>query len=262
MSKVIIDFGVAGLAIGDLTWHACQKVSDNSAVATTSSTLTAYDATGKYWLENPNVTADTQFAIYITATPTTKRLGMFRSPTSINICNRALLGLGQNVITSLSDTSTEGVLCNALWASALDAVIRLHPWNFAVKRATLTPDATAPVYEWTAAFSIPSDCLRLLNIDGLTEYKVEKGKILCDESSLNLRYLVRNETLSEWDALAIEVLVQYIAWQLSWPLTKSNTTRSEQYKILAEVLRAAKGIDAQEEPGDEVGDFPFLNVRG
>ena len=262
MAKVIVDFGAAGIVIGGLTWAACQRQRDQVAVSTAGSTLTAFDAVSKYWLENPNVTEDTLFDIYVTATPTTRVLDKFLSPTSLEICNNAILGLGGNTITSFDDTTrAEAVLCESFWPQALNATLRLHPWNCAIKRAVLTPDVTPPTYEWTYAFSLPSDLLRLLELDGVTEYKIEGRKILCDESALSIRYVFRNENTAEWDTLLIAALTAYMAFQLSYPLTKSNTTRGEQWKLFTELLRTAKSIDAQEEPGDTMGDFPFINVR-
>lgn len=261
MAKIIVELGAAGIVIGGITWAACKRKRDMADVSTAGSTLTPFDSVSKYWLENPNVTEDTYFDVYVTATPTSRVLGLFLSPTALDICNNAILALGGNVITSFSDGSAAASLCSAFWGKAVDAVLRLHPWNCAIKRVLLTPDATAPVYEWTAAFSLPSDLLRLLDIDSVTEYKSENGKILCNEAALNSRYVYRNDNPAGWDALLIHVMIAYMAFQLSYPLTKSNTTRDAQWKLFTELLRSAKAIDAQEEPGETVGDFPFINVR-
>lgn len=262
MAKIIVDFGTAGLVIGDLTWAASQRKRDHAAVATAGSTLTAYDAAGKYWLENPNVTEDTYFDIYVTAAPTSRVLDLFLSPTSLDICNSALFALGGNEITSFSDGTTGAKLCAAFWAKAVDAVLRLHPWNCAIKRAQLIPDVAAPLYEWTAAFTLPSDLLRLLDMDGVKQYKSEAGKILCNESALNVRYVYRNDSPAGWDALLVAAVTVYLQFLLAYPLTKSNTTQEKQWGLFTELLRTARSVDAQEEPGEEIGDFPFLNVRG
>jgi len=262
MAKLVVDFGIAGLVIGDLTWTACKKASDNSDVSTAGSTLTAFDSAGKYWLENPNVTEDTLFAIYPTATPAALRLGTFRSPNSLDVCNEAALALGGKPMQSFNDGSTTAVLCSAAWTRAIEMLLRLHPWNCAIKRAVLTPDADPPVYGWTAAFSLPSDLLRLLEIDGVTEYKIEGRKILCDESELNIRYVYLNTDPATWDALLLQSMTAYMQFRLAYPLTKAGSVEQGRWAQFAEILRSAKAIDAQEEPGDTLGDSPFLNVRG
>ena len=262
MAKVIVDFGVASLVIGDLTWGACLTKSGNTVVSTTGSTLTAFDTTGKYWLENPNVTENTLFYIYLTATPATLRLGEFICADVISICNNAILSLGGNVIASLDDVQAEAVLCKALWQPSLDMVLRLHLWNCAIKRATLAPDVATPTYEFAAQFSMPSDLLRLLEVYELNEgYKIERRTIICDESAISIKYVFRNEAINEWDSLLIQAMTAYMGFKLAYPVTKSNSTQEAQWKIFTELLRTAKNIDAQEEPQDQIGDFPFVNVR-
>ncbi len=188
-------------------------------------------------------------------------VGIFRSISSLGICNNVILSLGGNVITSFDDTTTEGVLCKNLWPQALVALLRLHPWNCAIKRVTLSPDAGVPAYYWTTAFTFPADLLRLLELDGVTEYKIEGRKILCNESTLNIRYVFQNDNLSDWDSLLTEAMTAYMAFKLAYPLTKSNTTRDAQWQLFTNLLRTAKSIDAQEEPGDTMGDFPLINAR-
>lgn len=178
-----------------------------------------------------------------------------------NICNSAILVLGGSKITSFADASAEAVLCSQFWEQSVDAVLRLHPWNCAIKRTTLTPDVTAPEYEWTYAFTLPADLIRLLDLDDVTDYKVEGQKVLCDESALNIKYVFRNSDPATWDRLLVEAMTAYMAFKLAYPLTKSNTTRGEQWKLFTELLRTAKNVDAQEEPGDTIGDFPFLRAR-
>ena len=183
--------------------------------------------------------------------------------TQLQICNNGILLLGATPIASISDSSTEAVLCSNMWEQSKNAVLRIHPWNFAIKRALLaTPDVPAPAYEWLASFTLPTDLLRLLEVNGITKYKVEGRKVLCDEASLAIRYVFKNDTFSDWDALFIEAMSAYMAFKLAYPLTKSNTTKKDMWDLFTEMLRTAKAIDAQEEPGDTIGEFPFLNVRG
>ncbi len=200
---------------------------------------------------------------FTTITPVTPGIpGLFLSAASLDICNAAILSLGGSVIASFDDATSEGVLCKSLWPAALDSLLRLHPWNCAITRAALLPDAVAPAYEWSAAFTLPTDLLRLLEVENVAEYKVEGRKILCNETALNIRYVFRNNDTSEWDSLLTEAMTAYMAFKLAYALTKSNTTRDAQWQLFTNLLRTAKSIDAQEEPGDTVGDFPFIDIRG
>jgi hypothetical protein len=53
---------------------------------------------------------------------------------SVTIANAALVHLGGQLITALTDTSREAKFCNERIAKARKAVLRMHPWNFAMKR--------------------------------------------------------------------------------------------------------------------------------
>jgi hypothetical protein len=271
--QCIVDFKVPGLTTATTALAWCLGPDNVTVVDTTGWTLTLPNGVdeGQYILTVPLAPYGSTFKIYEIANTANYSLGSLTMSLEISssypaaaltICNNAILALGGNVVTSFADSTAEGILCTNLWPPALDAVLRLHPWNCAIKRAVLAPDVTPPTYEWTAAFTLPADLLRILDLDEVTEYKVEGRKILCDESALNIRYVYRNEVVNTWDSLLVSVLTAYMAFKFAYPLTKSNSTRDTQWKLFTELLRTAKAIDAQEEPGDTIGDFPFINVRG
>ncbi len=58
----------------------------------------------------------------------------------VDVSNNALLALGQGppFIATMADTTKAAKICAQKLPSARQAVIRAHPWNFAVKRATIT----------------------------------------------------------------------------------------------------------------------------
>lgn len=180
---------------------------------------------------------------------------------SIEICNQALMLLGDKTIADFNEDSAAAKLCSTLYPLARDAVLRLHPWNCAVKRVKLTPKSQTPEYGYANAFTLPPNLLRLLSIDGLTDYKVEGREILSDSSSISVRYIYRNENVNEYDSLLVEAMSGYLAYKLAYPITKSSTVREEMKAIFGDLLKLAKSVDAQEEPQDTIGDFTLLNVR-
>jgi hypothetical protein len=50
------------------------------------------------------------------------------------ICNEALQELGEQPITSLSDTTKRAEACNLIYASERDRLLKSHPWKFALRR--------------------------------------------------------------------------------------------------------------------------------
>lgn len=88
-----------------------------------------------------------------------------------DICNLALLRIGERKqVTSpiSSDASTNGQICNLVYANALNGLLSRFPWRFATSSAWLYEegifvlDLNAPVYPepgWLYTYILPSDVL-------------------------------------------------------------------------------------------------------
>ena len=90
---------------------------------------------------------------------------------AVDICNSALIKLGAGRITSLSDDSKAGKLCNEQYDKIRKQLLRSHPWNFAIRRKALTKTANTPAYKYSSEFLLPTDCLRVLETN-LDEYSI------------------------------------------------------------------------------------------
>lgn len=58
--------------------------------------------------------------------------------TDIEVCNKALLLVGAQTISTLADATDRARLMNVLYPQARKAVLRAHPWNCAVREVRLT----------------------------------------------------------------------------------------------------------------------------
>lgn len=183
---------------------------------------------------------------------------------AVQICSNALLLLGAQTINSFDDATDRATLVSNLWPNALDAVLRAHPWNCAVKRVALAPEAAAPVFDYSYSFLLPGDCLRKLSV-GLAgapdDHQVEGRRILMDESVCYLRYVYRNDDIPSWDALLVQAAEAYMAMTCAYPITKSASMFDAMEKLWAVKLRDARNVDGQENPAETAGDFPFLAAR-
>jgi len=97
-------------------------------------------------------------------------------------CNLSLNLLGAKEVSAGSPSEANYVLCEALYPEARNEILACHPWNFARKRA-LAIQTTDPLFEYDNAFTVPSDCLRVLTIaqDPAAEWRREGDLILTDE---------------------------------------------------------------------------------
>ena len=81
------------------------------------------------------------------------------------IANRALSKLGQPRVSNIDTTDTKPArIIRDMYDSVRDALLQSYPWNFAVKRVTLAPDATAPAWGWTFAYTPPADFLSIYRV--------------------------------------------------------------------------------------------------
>jgi len=180
-------------------------------------------------------------------------------PSDVQICSSAAVLLGDNSFSSFDESNTSR-RANILWAQTRDMVLRSHPWNCAIKRIALAPNAAAPVYGWTYAFLLPADCLRVLDADD-AEHKVEGRNILADTNPLYVRYVYRNDDVASYDVLLIAALTAAMAAELAYPITKSTSAHDFFMRLYVEKLRVARSVDGQEDSPDTFGDNPFISVR-
>jgi hypothetical protein len=181
----------------------------------------------------------------------------------VGICNRGLQKLGADRITSLTQDSRNARSCNALYETVRDAELRNHPWSFAVKRIVLAPDVTAPAFDYDYAFTLPSDCLRILPPnDHYLDWQVEDGAILTNYGdTLNLRYLCRVTDPNKFDALFLEALACRIAVELCEELTQSNQKAQGIRDDYRQIIRDARRTNAMEKMSDDPPEDPWVTAR-
>jgi hypothetical protein len=184
--------------------------------------------------------------------------------TSVSICSAALMKLGDAPIASLDEPTRRAELCANIYPDAKRDVLRAHPWNCTVKRVILAPLAKAPEFSWRYAFALPGDQLRVMQVgaDGyMTEYQLESGRILANTTVLPLVYVAEIDE-SEMDANLVQLLTARMEADLAYSITKSTSLATERLQKYELVLRRAKSTDGQENPPEDWGDSPFIQVRG
>ena len=190
--------------------------------------------------------------------------------TEVSICSNALRRLGDDPITSLTDDTERARLCNSFYPDARDAVLRLHTWNFAVTRASLAQLAAAPAYGFAYQYSLPSDCLRVLQIkDYNLDYKIEGRKLLINEDTVFLIYLAQITDVNELDVLLRETISAGLASDISYAITANlqvTKLMTEKYGLKLSEARhtdASEGYNTDPTLGntDQVISEDFLNSR-
>jgi hypothetical protein len=172
-----------------------------------------------------------------------------------SICNMALVRIGTRRITALSDVTPEGQLCNEHYAQVRNSLLRSYWWSFAIDRAALSEDTTSPEFGYDRQFLLPSDCLRMLEIEDDDDCKIEGGKLLTNESSANIVYVKAVTDPTSFDVLFIEVLALALADRLVMAITHDMTLKDTIGRELMMKLSQAKSINHIESKGQE-GRYP------
>ena len=172
-------------------------------------------------------------------------------PSTTDICNGALLALGETLITDIADTTTkEARLCNAAWDRVRRLVIRSHPWNCTMARADLAADVATPAFDFDYQFTLPADCLTVYDVensDNANDWRVEGRKLLTDlDAPLGILYGKDETDSNVFDAMLVEVLSLTLAVELCEALTQSNTKKKDLQMRLLEVSSRAQQVDGWE----------------
>jgi len=185
----------------------------------------------------------------------------------INICNNALMDLGEDPIMSLNDNGKAASLCSQRWPSVRDAVLRAHPWNCAMSQAELAAAMDAPLWKWDYRYVLPTDFLRIIAVTGadgveVGDWEIQSGVILCDEEApLFIAYVRRETDPKKYDALLSETLSARLAATLAYPLTGSTSLAQACWKTYQERLAEARGVDAREGVAESVAPALWLGAK-
>lgn len=186
---------------------------------------------------------------------------------STAICNSALIKIGLDRISALSDDVQRAIYCNEQYAKLRDEVLFSHPWNFAVTMATFSATVNTPIFDYSTEYTIPSDCLRILDIYGEPEWEVGLNAagtakvLLANRTSAKVRYIAQVTDTTLFTPAFDEALAARIAADLAYGLVQSISLQDQMFKVYQQLLSQARSFDAQEKSAREVKSDDWLNSR-
>ena len=188
---------------------------------------------------------------------------------AVDIANSALNLLGASTISAFTDDSKNARLINQRYEPVRNRVFRSHAWNCLHKRVQLAQNSTAPVVEYSHAYALPADCLRVLKVhNGTTDsiksnidYKLEGRNIVTDEGTVFIIYIALDTDPNNYDTYLQESISHQLAADLAYAVT-NNATLADKYMTRAdERLREARFIDATENSLGTIESSEFTDAR-
>ena len=172
------------------------------------------------------------------------------SASAVQICNLALMKFGNLSITSITaPTNKEERTCQVFYPVIRDELVAAHPWNFAMKRADISAQlADTPPFGFDFAYQLPTDCLRVWEMQGAEEWVVESGQLLTNQDvEIFIRYIRVVEDTGSFPPAFVNCLATRLAAELAAKLSDDKPMRQalleELYKV---ALPAAYRLNAIE----------------
>lgn len=148
------------------------------------------------------------------------------------------------------------------------AVLELHPWNFAYTRASIAANATTPVFGWKYAYPVPTDYLKLWKVQNAgrdSRWAMERHEglrcIMTDLASpLKIGYGADVTATGQWSPLFAQAVIGQLAGLIASKLgDRGDVERSR--KFFEDALRQARRADSQEGIPEQPGDPDWITSR-
>lgn len=185
----------------------------------------------------------------------------------VQICNMALSKLGANSITSLTDGTTESILCNTFFEDLAKRVMVQGSWTSTITRVSLARTTTTPTYDYTYEYQLPVSpkCLKVLDVDeetpGTIDYRIEGDKLLTDESSIKIRYIAYLTNSEDYGVLLTECIEILLAVYLCIPLTGNSQLSIALKEEYMERINNNLAIDGQQGDKPVISNIDLIEIR-
>lgn len=147
----------------------------------------------------------------------------------VAICNRALSRLKAPRITTLDDGTSSANILNIIYDQVAEDVMAMGSWPSVLRRAALAQITTAPAFEYSYAYQLPTDpkFLGLVSINearpGDIKYTIEGDQLLCNESSANIKYLAFVSSAEQYDVYLRQAITDYLVSEIAYGQTGQSS---------------------------------------
>lgn len=167
---------------------------------------------------------------------------------AVELVNLALVRLGFEPVATLNDDNDRARAGKRIYDQCRDELLRSANWNFAQVRVALAQGTTDPAWGELYAYQLPSDCLMVLetNLADTAPWRIEGRQLVTGEPAASILYVRQVTDPGEYDPSFTEALVDRLAFQLSYPLTRNAALGDVLLKKADDSFRRAKSRDGAE----------------
>ncbi|MDR2685595.1 MAG: hypothetical protein LBB23_02360 [Rickettsiales bacterium] len=154
--------------------------------------------------------------------------------TQLELCNLALLKLGEQPLANMNEESAPAKLARAIFPSLRNGLLCLYPWNFAIQEFDLV--------RTSGEFILPNGVLRVLEVSS-DNYKINGRKIVCNAERLTLRAIIDpgENACPDWFCT---LLASRLACEICLPLTDNQAMLKSLAEQFETEFKNAKFMDS------------------
>lgn len=164
-----------------------------------------------------------------------------------------LLRIAEPKVTDFNDASFPShTAIDELFERAVRIVGRVANWQGLAVRASITAEEDAPAFEWSYAYALPDDCLRITTMNGqpvnstASFFKQEGNLILTNAETCDLVYVGFTLDTTKFDPLFTEAVTLYIASQLALLRRRADALVQRFQLDYEKAVSRARMIDANQ----------------
>jgi hypothetical protein len=196
-------------------------------------------------------------------------------PSKIEICNLALLALGQRKLNSIDEQTPSARLCRDIFDHEVETTLRAAPWKCAKKIETLGLIANETIPGWSFLYQHPPKCLFVRKV--FTEASVKSPTpdefevllspvsdtkaIAANISPAYVEYTKKIENTELFDLNLVDALVYKMAAFMAVPLTQDQNLVKTMLGAYQAVVDQARLVNRNEGYLKPVAYSSILDAR-
>jgi hypothetical protein len=170
------------------------------------------------------------------------------------MCNMALIKLGAQVITALTENSKAAKACNTLYETVRDMVLIAHDWPCAIERQSLARSADLPItgdFSYKYALPVTPKCLRVINMPDTPTavYVIEDNMLFTSETTVVIRYVKEIKDTSKFSVPLAKAIAYRLGAEIAYHLTEDTKKETMMEQLYIQALHEAEGLrDMEHDP--------------
>ena len=189
-----------------------------------------------------------------------------KSDTAIDICNRGLIFIGAEPITSFDDGTTEARVAANVYEDVVQTSLTNARWRFATNQEALNRLTDAPTARFDLAYQQPNDTLIVHAItvnDNPIEYQIYGDMIYADTTTTDT--VVADYTFRQTEEFFPSYFVMAVAYGLAQVFATSiarDGSLTQTMATLADAaMRKARSVDSQQQTSRKLITGRFVQNR-